>query len=229
MLNLLFGSDARVKILNLFLLHPENSYEIPQITRDLKLTANLVHRELDNFVESGLINVLINKSYYSEDNTEENVVITDNENTKADKGKNKKGQKPKKKEATKIEEKRVFEVNKNYILYPEIKALFIKAQILSSQKFISALEKNFQPKLLVLTGFFTNCPEAQTDILIVGSIKRPSFLKLIAELEKELEREINFTILEEKEFKYRQELMDIFLFNILEGKTITLIDNFSCK
>ena len=48
-------------------------------------------------------------------------------------------------------------------------------------------------------------------------------------LEKELEREINFTIMGEKEFRYRQELMDIFLFNILEGKTITLINNLSDK
>jgi hypothetical protein len=81
----------------------------------------------------------------------------------------------------------------------------------------------------MLTGFFTNYPEAKTDLLIVGSIKRPPFLKLIAELEKELEREINFTIMGEKEFRYRQELMDIFLFNILEGKTITLINNLSDK
>ncbi len=219
MLNLLFGSEAKIKILSLLLLHPENRYEISQMIRDLKLTANLARREIDNLVELGLVDALV----------EENLSVEENNVENDDGEKKKKAAKKGKKEPVEPEEKKFFGINKKFILYPEIKALFVKAQILSSQKFISALEKNFQPKLLLLTGFFTNYPEAQTDILIVGSIKRPAFLKLIAELENDLEREINFTILDEKEFKYRQEIMDIFLYNILEGKAVTLIDNLSDK
>ncbi|MFA5023856.1 MAG: hypothetical protein WC523_02765 [Patescibacteria group bacterium] len=122
-------------------------------------------------------------------------------------------------------EKNYFSVNKNFILYPEIRALFIKAQILSSHKFISGLQKISQPRFLVLTGLFTNYPEAQTDLLLVGHVRRTAFLKLIKDLEKDLGREINFTIMDEREFKYRQEIMDIFLYNILEGKIIVLVDN----
>ena len=201
MLNAIFGSEARVKILNLFLLHPETKYYILQIARDLKLPANSVRREVDNILKFGLI-------------MPASAPLTDQSETKIEK--------------VKIE-KKYFEANKNFILYPEIKALFIKTQVISSQKFISNLQKSFQPKLLALTGFFTNFPEAQTDILIVGHVKRPAFLKLIAELEKDFGREINFTILEEKEFRYRQDIMDIFLYNILEGKTITLIDSLTHK
>ena len=205
MLNAIFGSEARVKILSLFLLHPETKYYILQLARDLKLPTASARREVENISKFGLI------SEVAAPLTE----FADNES------------KTKKKELK--TEKKYFEVNKNFILYPEVKALFIKAQILSSQKFLINLQKNFQPKLLALTGFFTNYPEAQTDILIVGHIKRPSFLKLIAELEKDLGHEINFTIFEEREFKYRQEIMDIFLYNIIEGKTITLIDNLTRK
>jgi len=201
MLNAIFGSEARVKILNLFLLHPETKYYILQIARDLKLPANSVRREVDNILKFGLIAAA-------------SAPLTDQPESKKDKAKG---------------EKKYFEANKNFILYPEMKALFIKAQVISSQKFISNLQKSFQPKLLALTGFFTNFPEAQTDILIVGHVKRPAFLKLIAELEKDFGREINFTILEEKEFRYRQDIMDIFLYNILEGKTITLIDSLTHK
>jgi len=201
MLNAIFGSEARVKILNLFLLHPETKYYILQIARDLKLPANSVRREVENILKSGLIAAT-------------SAPLNDQPEDKKNKAKS---------------EKKYFEANKNFILYPEMKALFIKAQVISSQKFISNLQKSFQPKLLALTGFFTNFPEAQTDILIVGHVKRPAFLKLIAELEKDFGREINFTILEEKEFKYRQDIMDIFLYNILEGKTITLIDSLTHK
>jgi len=214
MLNALFGSDTKVKILNLFLLHSENQYEIPQIARDLKSTTNLVRREVENLIDLGLVKI---SSYSAQ---------TPEENEEKDTLKKKKELKTKKKGINKPEAKKYFEVNKDFILYPEIKSLFIKAQILSSQKFILSIENNFRPKLFLLTGFFTNYPEAQTDILIVGPIKRPAFLKLIAELEKDLDREINFTIMEEQEFRFRKEIMDIFLYNILEGKIITLIDNF---
>jgi len=214
MLNALFGSEARVKILSLFLLRPEAKYYLPQLAHDLKLAPNSVRRELDNILKFGLI-------------SEINAPLAE---VKVESKKIEKKDKKGKKGVIKIQpEKKYYEVNKNFILFPEIKALFIKAQILSSQKFILNLQKNFQPKLLALTGFFTNFPEAQTDILIVGHVRRPAFLKLIAELEKDLGHEINFTILDEKEFKYRQEIMDIFLYNIIEGKTITLIDDFTRK
>jgi len=223
MLNSLFGSEIKVKILNLFLLHAENKYFVNQIAQDLKLAPNSVRKEIDNIFALGLI---IESPYLDLGLTEEKTELI-----KVDKKKTTKKILKKKPEAkdVKNDDKKCYEVNKNFILYPEIKALFIKAQIISSQKFISSLEKTFQPKLLILTGFFTNYPEAQTDLLIVGQVARPAFLKLINELEKDLGHEINFTILEEKEFKYRQEIMDIFLYNILEGKTIVLIDNFTQK
>jgi len=202
MLNALFGSTARVKILNLFLLHQPQKYYLHQLARELNLPANAVRRELENMVKFDLI-------------IEEKIINNQEEKSK--------------KEPARQGEKKYFSINKNFILYPEIKALFIKAQILSSQKFITGLQKICQPKFLALTGLFTNDLEAPTDLLIVGNIRRQAFLKLIKELEKDLGREINFTIMDEKEFKYRQEVMDIFLYNILEGKIIVLLDNFHKK
>ncbi len=120
--------------------------------------------------------------------------------------------------------KKYYRVNEDFVLYPEVRALFIKAQILSSQNFIKSLSKAGQIKFLALTGVFTNYPEAQTDVLLVGNIRRPIFLNLLKSLENDLGREINYTILSEREFAYRRSVMDIFLYNILEGKTIVLQD-----
>lgn len=183
MLESIFGSATRVKMLNLLLLAADQRFEPARLARDLDLPANSVRHELDNLVRFGLL-------------SEE-----------------------------KILKKRYFSVKADFILYPEIKALFAKAQILSSQKFIFGLQKISQPKFLALTGIFTNYPEAQTDLLVVGNVRRPAFLKLMKELEHDLGREINFTIMTEKEFLYREEIMDIFLYNILSGKTLVLIDN----
>ena len=65
----------------------------------------------------------------------------------------------------------------------------------------------------------------KTDILLVGPVKKRSFVKLVEQLEKELAREINYTLMDEDEFFFRQEVMDIFLYNILTGKTIVLVNH----
>lgn len=178
MLDAIFGSVPRVKILNLLLLSPEKSYSREQLSSSLNLTPAALLHELNNLTKFGLIRG----------------------------------------------DKKSYQVNADFLLYPELRALFTKAQILYSEKFLSGLQEICQPKFLGLTGFFTNYPAAQTDILIVGTVRRTAFLKLLKGLEKDLGREINFTILSEKEFHYREAVMDIFLYNILEGKTLILID-----
>jgi predicted transcriptional regulator len=55
MLNKLFGSNSRVKILKLFLTNPNEKYYIRQIARDLKLQINSVRRELENLEKFGLL------------------------------------------------------------------------------------------------------------------------------------------------------------------------------
>jgi len=60
--------------------------------------------------------------------------------------------------------------------------------------------------------------------LVVGNINKGKLLKLLKDLEKELGREINFTFMETSEFIYRRNLTDVFLYEIMEGKKIVVID-----
>ncbi len=200
MLNAIFGSISRVKILNLLLLSPEKKYQVQNLLLDLNLSSSMVRKELKNLVSFGILKEEKVKV------EQEDALIT-------------------KKTKSVLKEEKFYSANTKFLLYSEIKALFTKAQILFSQKFIDNLQRICQVKFLALTGVFTNYPESPTDILLVASVRRPAFLKLLAELEKELGREINFTILSLKEFKYREDIMDIFLYNILEGKSLILIDN----
>lgn len=204
MLDALLGSLARVKLLNLFLMNPQQAHEAATLARELKISPQTIRKELISLRDFGLLKEQVGAI----------------EIIRAD-------QAPKKSKASPATQapKIYFKVNESFLLYPEIKALFLKAQILFSQNFILGLRQIAQPKVLALTGFFTNYPEAQTDILIVGSVRRPAFNKLLNSLEKDLGREINYTILSEKEFFYRQSVMDIFLYNILTGKTLFLIND----
>ena len=130
---------------------------------------------------------------------------------------------------SKKSDERYFIADENFVLYDEIKALLAKAQLLSTRSFFNDLKKNISLKLVIITGFFINNPDAPTDLLIIGSIKRPIFLKMLNDLERKIGREINFTIMDEAEFIYRQEIMDIFLYKILNGKKITLLNFLAAK
>ena len=55
MLKNLFTSNARVKLLTLFLLNPEREYFVRELTRELDEQINSVRRELDNLKKVGLL------------------------------------------------------------------------------------------------------------------------------------------------------------------------------
>ena len=66
MIDALFGSKTRVKLLHLFLNHPGQSFYVREITRVIDEQINSVRRELSNMIEVGVIvsNTADNKLYY---------------------------------------------------------------------------------------------------------------------------------------------------------------------
>jgi predicted transcriptional regulator len=55
MLEHLFGSKTRVKLLNLFLNKPDDAFFIRELTREIDTQINAVRREIDNLIKVGLI------------------------------------------------------------------------------------------------------------------------------------------------------------------------------
>jgi DNA-binding transcriptional ArsR family regulator len=66
MIDALFGSKTRVKLLHLFLNHPGQSFYVREITRLIDEQINSVRRELSNMLEVGVItsDSSDNKLYY---------------------------------------------------------------------------------------------------------------------------------------------------------------------
>ncbi len=182
--------------MKLFLLNPAEKFYIRQLARNLKLQLNSVRRELENLENFGILTSIIKNQDVAE-------------GSKAILG----GQ-----------EKKYFRANPEFVLFDEIKALIVKAQILYEKDFVRKLQAMGKVKLLVLTGLFVNNPTALIDILVVGKINKNKLVKLIRELEIELGKEINYTVFEPKEFKYRRDITDIFLYGILDGRKMVVID-----
>lgn len=210
MLEKLFGSKARVKILKNFLLNPDKKFYIRQLARDLKLQVNSVRRELSNLEDFGLLS--------SDDNNNTNPDILSNT------PESKKNSKDKDVKDSGLKEKKYYWVNKNFILFSEVKSLIVKSQILAGESFIKNLKLICDPKFILLSGIFVNNENSPTDVLIVANIENDKLINIISDLEQELSREVNFTVMDEAEFKYRQEVADVFLHSVLNARRIILLD-----
>lgn len=195
MLSSLFGSNARVKILKQFLFNPEEKFYIRQLARDLGLQVNSVRRELENLADFGLL-----RGETASEAAESGAKAKNNQ------------------------EKKYYRVNKSFPLFEDIKALVAKSQVLYKDDLVKNLQKLGNIKLLVLTGIFVNKFLSPIDILIVGRVNKEKLIKTIKDLEIALGREVNYTLMDATEFKYRREITDVFIYEVLEGEKIIVID-----
>ena len=69
MIDSLFGSKTRVKLLGLFMNNPDRSFYVREITRNIDEQINSVRRELANLIKVGVVPAqsVDNKLYYQAD------------------------------------------------------------------------------------------------------------------------------------------------------------------
>lgn len=203
MLEHIFGSKTRLKILSLFLKDPKNKYYIRQIARDTGSHLNAVRREVDNLLGLGII--MLAKD--SVQNTGENA-----------------------KEGEKFHNqqellKKYLSANPDFVLYHELRALLVKSQLLVEEDFIKKIQGIANISMIVLTGIFVGRDDAKTDILLIGNVdNKRRLLSLIEKFERVSRHNIRYTILTPSEYKYRKDVTDKFLYDILENKKIVILD-----
>jgi len=120
--------------------------------------------------------------------------------------------------------RKFYQINAKFVLYPELKSIFQKSQFLLEKKFASALKKAGKVNYLALTGSFVGDKNIPIDMLIVGSLSKKKFAKVLKSFEKDLHREINYTLLDKEEFNYRRSVADRFLYSILDADKVVMID-----
>ncbi len=187
MLEQLFGSRTRLKLLRLFLIHPQEQYFVREISRRIDEQLNSVRRELANLEKLTIIQT-----------------VTSNK-------------------------KRFYRLNTKCVLYPELKSLILKARLVIEEDLIQKLKKAGSIQYLVLTGLFVGQDDAKTDMLIIGRVNRQKLAPLIKPMQENFDREIRYTVMSRQEYEYRRDVTDLFLFDILENKKVTLIDTLHKK
>lgn len=124
-----------------------------------------------------------------------------------------------------VDRKKYYGVNKDFILFEDLRSLFQKVQILLKQNLVQEIQEKGNIDYFAFTGRFVDAEDIATDILIVGSIKQSDLEKVIGKFENELPYEINYTLMPKAEFLDRRQVSDRFLSSILNGERVVMIDN----
>ena len=115
-------------------------------------------------------------------------------------------------------------INKKYLFFPELQQMVFKETGLG-KKILRLRRKLGSLSYVVFTPAYFNHEKKNDglDMLIVGEVVVPELELLLQEEEKRLGRELNFTIFDEKEFKFRKQRRDPFIMEVLYGKRIMII------
>lgn len=118
-----------------------------------------------------------------------------------------------------------FQLNREYPLFDEVRKIVAKTigaapLIAQSLKRIEGVDEAY-----LYGSFARNQQDAASDIdvLVIGDPREEALAQAVNRLERQLGREINYTVLTPKEFKARRARKDAFLENVWHNKHVPLV------
>ncbi len=119
-----------------------------------------------------------------------------------------------------------YEVDQDFNFYAPLLAIFgepIEAST-TSEADASQLKSVGNIDLALLTGQLTRDERSGIDVLIIGDVNQTQAAKYIVELEAKEGKELRYAVMDIEEFKYRKEVNDRFLIQVLSSKYQVLVD-----
>lgn len=203
MIDALFGSKTRVKLLKLFLNNPDDSYFVREITRLIDEQINSVRRELSNMLKIGIITSksVENKLYYSVDQKYKYFIPL----------------------------RAIFSDEKITLTEAPAKSsneiIGLPAKIDPEVQFYSKLFEGLNgAHAVVLAGRLVRGSASSIDVLIVGEVASTKLKTIIKSIERREGADINYTVLAPDDFQYRLSVRDRFVGEILDTNH-TIIKN----
>lgn len=194
MIEQLFGSKTRVKLLHIFFHSSDRPFYVRELARLAESQLNAVRRELSNLEKVGIISPV--------------VVVEGEIQDGSGTGRSK---------YYKLDPGCLLYGELKALLFKA--QILYERELIETLK-----NKAGKLKVLLFTGCFTDAKNAETDILLVGEIRPVVVSKLVVDFEKKLGKSLRYTIMTEKEFKDRREIGDKFLYSIFEEKHVIVVD-----
>ena len=196
MIEQLFGSKTRVKLLQLFYSNPNRSFYVREITRKIDEQINSVRRELANLLNVGIItsDTSNNKVYYEVNQKYEFYLPL----------------------------QEIF--GGGAVKSRKTGAKAVKSIELPLHDDASDLKALGNVEVAALMGQFTRDETAGVDVLIVGNVNQNALNKYVTELEKQEGKDLRYTVFSLDDFTYRLQIKDRFTSNVLRAKKQVLLD-----
>jgi predicted nucleotidyltransferase len=118
-----------------------------------------------------------------------------------------------------------FQLNREYPLFEEVRSIVAKT-IGAIPLIAQSLKKVEGIREAHLYGSFAqNQQDASSDIdiLVIGNPRGEALAEVMQKLERQLGREINYTVFSRKEFESRRKRKDAFLANVWHNKRVSLM------
>lgn len=120
---------------------------------------------------------------------------------------------------------RLFTINKNSVIYDELRKLLLKTTALG-QQLKSSLPELKKAKYALIYGSIARGEELQTsdiDLLVIGDIAEENLMAGIRKVEEKIGREINYILWSEREFEIRAKAKHHLLTEIADNSIIGLV------
>jgi len=205
----LFGSKTRVKLLQLFYSNPNRAFYVREITRKIDEQINSVRRELSNLLSIGIItsDASQNRLYYEVNQTYEHyrplgMIFGGLKDAPT---------------APKTAAKKEKKADEPAEPSPH-------ADVTDEHPMAKGFRGLGKVDLALLTGQFTRDDVAGIDVLVVGNVNTAKVDKFMADLEKAENKELRYTVLSLDNYKYRLSINDRFISNVLAAKKQVIIN-----
>ncbi len=195
----LFGSEAKVKIMRLFLFNPDQPFGRFDIAGRAKVSLPVVRHEIARLRKMGMIK---GKRF----------VVT----TTVKRGK---------KTVLKRKKEGGWILNPAFPYLPAIGNLLINTVLIKHADILRRLNAVGRMKLIILSGVFIQDEDSRVDLLVVGdNIRFAPLENAIRTIESEIGKELRYAAFETADFRYRLGIYDKLVRDILDYPHQKLLD-----
>jgi hypothetical protein len=195
----IFGSAAKVKIMRLFVFNPTDIFDIDEVIERSQVTPAEARHEVAMMQKIGLLK---RRSFFKDFSF----------------GKGKKKH---------VERRRVsgFMVDDTFDYLQTLQELLIHISPLRNDELLKRLGRVGKLKLVIISGLFINNYDSRIDLLVVGDfLKKGTMENIIKAIEAEIGREIRYAYFETPDFQYRLGIYDKLIRDILDFQHEKILD-----
>lgn len=189
----LFGGQARVKIMRLFLLNHNSAFEVEDVVSRSRVTKANSRKEINALCAMGFV--------------KQKMVVHE-------------GSRGAKKKVP------AWQLDTSFPYINSIRDLLVDPSLLLREDLPARFRQIGKIKLMIVSGIFIGSEKSRVDILIVGDkLKKNIIQQVVKGLESEVGKELDYVVLDSDEFKYRIDMYDKLVCDIIDLPHEKLIDN----